>query len=104
MVYIPLSPSHPSHSLYSNGRMKPAVEIHFSFSSSLSKVVDVRVLLARKTLSAAGGNLCEVGVAGSAGSTLFAIRCGIQAVGVLDGDSAFHEEGTGLEATKSSPM
>jgi hypothetical protein len=40
--------------------MKPAVEIHFSFSS-LSKVVDCRVLLARRTLSAAGGNLCEVG-------------------------------------------
>ena len=32
--------------------MKPAVGIHFSFSS-LTKVVDVRALLARKTLSAA---------------------------------------------------
>jgi hypothetical protein len=76
--------------------MKPAVEIHFSLSS-LSKVVNVRVLLARRTLSAAGGNLCDVGVVESAGLTLFAIRRGIQAVGELDGGSPFHEGGTGLE-------
>jgi hypothetical protein len=80
--------------------MKPAVDIHFSFSSSLYKVVGIRVLLTRRTLSAAGGDLCEVGVTGSAESVLF----NLQAVGVLDGDSAFHEEGTGLEVTESSPM
>jgi hypothetical protein len=84
--------------------MKLAVGINFSFSSSLSKVVDVRALLVGKTLSAVEGNLCEAGLAGSAESMLCVIRCGIHAVGVWDGDSPFHEEGTGLEAIRSSPM
>lgn len=81
-----------SHPLYPNGRMKLAVGIHFSFSS-LSRVVDACVLPTRKTLSAVERNFCELG--GGAGSTLHTIRCGIQAEGVLDGDS--------LLATKKGP-
>jgi hypothetical protein len=45
------------------------------------------MLLARKTLPTAGGGLCEVGVTGGADSALFAIKCRIQAVRVLDGNS-----------------
>jgi hypothetical protein len=42
----------------------------------MSKVVDLRALLVRKTLL-----LCEVGVTGSAKSRFFAIRCVIHAAG-----------------------
>ena len=83
--------------------MKLAVGIHFSFSSSLSKVVDVRASLEWKTLFGIEGNLCEVGLAGGAESELYVIRCGMRGVGVWVGDSPGHEEGTGLEAINSSP-
>jgi len=99
-----LSPSHSSHSLYSNGRMDPAVLINFSFSSFLSRVVRARALPTRRTLSAVEGNFCEAGLAGGAASTLYTIRCGTQAEWVLGGDSPCHEEGTGLDANKVSPM
>jgi len=83
--------------------MKLAVGIHFSFSSSLSRVVDVRALLARKPLSGAEEKFWEMGLEGGTESMLYAIRCGIQGVGVVDRDSPGHEEGTGLGVVKSSP-
>jgi len=76
----------------------------FFFSSFLSRVVRARVLPTRRTLSAVEGNYCEIGLTGGAASTLYTIRCGIQAEGILDGGSPCHEEGTGLDANKLSPM
>lgn len=84
--------------------MKLAVGIHFSFSSSLSGVVDVSGLLTRKILSAGRENFRKMGLTGSAESTLYVVGCWIQPVGVLDGDSACHEEGTGLEVVRSSSI
>jgi hypothetical protein len=54
----------------------------------MSKVVDLRALLAQKTLF-----LCEVGVTGSAKSRLFAIRCVIHATGSIGRGFAFPRRG-----------
>jgi hypothetical protein len=54
----------------------------------MSKVVDLRALLARKTLL-----LCEVGVTGSAKSRLFSIRCVIHAAGSIGRGFAFPRRG-----------
>ena len=69
----------------------------------LSKVVYVRVLLVRKTLPVVEGKLWEVGLAGGPESMPYAISWRIQGVGEFGRDLACHEEGTGLEATVSSP-
>lgn len=61
-------------------------------------------MLVRKTLSTGKENFRGAGLAGSEESMLYVIRWGIQAEGVSDGDSPCHEEGTGLEVTKSSPI
>jgi len=83
--------------------MELAVGIHFSFSPSQSKVVDVRAVPVWKTLSAVEGKFCEAGLAGGTESVLQAIRWGTRGVGVVDRDFR-HEEGTRLEAIESSRM
>jgi hypothetical protein len=54
----------------------------------MSKVVDLRALVARKTLL-----LCEVGVTGSAKSRLFATRCVIHPAGSIGWGLAFPRRG-----------
>ena len=54
----------------------------------MSKVVDLRALLARKTLL-----ICEVGVTGSVKSRLFAIRRVIHAAGNIGRGLAFPRRG-----------
>ena len=100
-VYIPFLPSHSSHSFYSNDQMKP-VRTHFSCSPR-SKVVGVYALLAHGMSSAVERDFRETGLAGSAGLVSYPIRCGIQAVGVLGGDSPGHGQGTKLDVLKSPP-
>ena len=101
VVYIPLLPPHSSHSFYSNDQMEP-VRTHFSCSPQ-SKVVGVYALLAHGMSSAVERDFRETGLAGSAGLVSYPIRCGIQAVGVLGGDSPGHGQGTKLDVLKSPP-
>ena len=54
----------------------------------------------RPTLSTVEGKVCDAGLAGGMEPALYPIRCGTHGVGVLDTDSACHEDGTGLEDIK----
>ena len=100
-VYIPLLPPHSSHSFYSNDQMEQ-VRTHFSCSPR-SKVLGVYALLAHGMSSAVERDFRETGLAGSAELVSYPIRCGIQAVGVLGGDSPGHGQGTKLDVLKSPP-